>query len=312
VLERNTTQCPRVHLIEMSSSKNNNAGNRSDLLLLIMVGLPLLALAYVYLLAKLDLGQRYDVAAESVVVPVGQDAILEGERLTKIRGCFWCHGESLEGQMYFANADKGIIAVAPNLTKKIREYSPAEFARTLRNGVRPDGTSLQPAMPSFAFYNISNDDMGLMLAYMRSLPEQDGLPGQFRLLPVGWFRWVFGRLPPKVADLIDHSATRPTAALNGSLQQRGKYLAESICTECHGDNGRLRVPGTPDLTIAISYSRKEFHQLMRTGQPRHERAIDYHMVDASKYRYTELTDAEVDALYSYFQSFLNPATAGTL
>ena len=38
--------------------------------------------------------------------------------------------------------------------------------------------------------------------------------------------------------------------------QRGRYLAESICTECHGDNGRLRVPGSPDLIVASAYTRE--------------------------------------------------------
>ena len=41
---------------------------------------------------------------------------------------------------------------------------------------------------------------------------------------------------------------------------------------------------------------------MRTGIPVGERSIDYHMVDASKYRYIRFTDAEIDALYDYFRS----------
>ena len=108
-----------------------------------------------------------------------------------------------------------------------------------------------------------------------------------------------------MATLIDHAAPRPDPAVDGSPVKRGYYLAESVCTECHGDNGRLRVPGSPDLTIAAAYSYEDFVRLMRTGAPIGDRKIDYHMVDASKYRYTRFTDAEVDALYAYFQSLLN-------
>ena len=275
-----------------------------DLLLFFLLAIPLLAIAYVYSDARADLNRSYELPPVSVEVLSDPAAITEGGRLAKIRGCIWCHGEYLEGQQYFAEADRGVIVVASNLTKKIREYTPEAFARAVRHGIRPDGTSLQPAMPSFAFYNMSDADMGLIMAYIRSLPEQEGLDGEFRLLPIGWARWALDKLPPNVAELIDHDAPRPDPAVNGPAILRGRYLAESICTECHGDNGRLRVPVTPDLEISLPYTQAEFRHLMLTGEPRHERPIDYHMVDVAKYRYGEMTAAEIDSLYEYFQSLL--------
>lgn len=282
-----------------------------ELLLLGLSGAAFAAVLAVWVMAESGLNRHYDAPApQAIALPEGQDAIAEGERLARVRGCFWCHGTQLEGQQYFAEADRGLIVVAPDLTRKIREYTPAEFARTLRHGVRPDNTSLQPAMPSFAFYNMSDADTGAILAYIASLPEQGGLEGEFRLLPLGWLRWVAGQLPPNVAELIDHAAPRPDPAVGGDPVARGRYLAESICTECHSDGGRIRVPGTPDLVVASAYSRDDFFRLMRTGVPVGERKIDYHMVDASKYRYTVLHDAEVDALYAYFRSLASaPLTA---
>jgi len=262
----------------------------------------LAAILYAYVKSDAELNAVYDVPVEAIELPAGPGIVSEGERLARVRGCFWCHGQSLEGQQYFAEADKGLIAVAPNLTRKIREYSPAEFARAVRHGIKLDSTSVQPAMPSFAFYNMSDADIGAIIAYIQSVPIQDGFEGEFRLLPIGWFRWIAGRFPPNVAELIDHNAPRPDPALNGSPADRGRYLAESICTECHGDNGRIRVPNSPNLIIAAAYSRENFYRLMRTGAPVGDRKIDYHMVDVSKYRYTELRDDEVDALYAYFQS----------
>ncbi len=273
-------------------------------LLLIATGLALVFTLYAYVNATSGMSQLFDVPLESIEVPVGAEAVAEGERLATIRGCFWCHGKSLEGQKYFAEANRGIIAVAPDLTRKIHEYTPAEFARAVRHGVRPDGTSVQPAMPAFAFYHMSNADMGAIIAFIQSLPKQDGYPGQFHLLPVGWFRWAAGDLPPLAATLIDHDAPRLDPAVSGSQVDRGRYLAESICTECHGDNGRIRVPITPDLQTAAAYTREDFFRLMRTGTPRGDRKIDYHMVDVSLYRYNRLTDIEVDALHAYFRSML--------
>ena len=64
------------------------------------------------------------------------------------------------------------------------------------------------------------------------------------------------------------------------------------------------MPTSPDLEIAAAYSRAEFVRLMRTGVPMGERKIDYHMVDVAKYRYTAMTEAEVDALYAYFRTLV--------
>ena len=278
------------------------SANKLEFFLLLLIGLMLAVVVYVYVRSEAELYKVYDVPAEPVEVPAGPEVVVEGERLARIRGCFWCHGQSLEGQKYFAQADRGLIAIAPNLTRKVREYTPSEFARAVRHGIKMDGTSVQPAMPAFAYYNMSDADIGVLIAYIQSLPLQDGYEGEFRLMPVGWFRWVAGRFPPNAADLIDHTAQRPEPALNGSAVDRGRYLAESICTECHGDNGRLRVPGTPDLIVAAAYSREDFYRLIRTGEPVGERKIDYHMVDASKYRYTEFRNDEVEALYAYFRS----------
>jgi mono/diheme cytochrome c family protein len=280
--------------------------HRLELALLALIGLVLGITLYVYLRVDSELNRHYDVPLMPLEVsstPTPAE-IAEGERLAGIRGCFWCHGKFLEGQKYFAEVGKGLIVVAPDLSRKVREYTAAEFARTVRNGVRPDGTSVQPAMPSFAFYNMSDADMAAIIAYIKSVPEQNGFAGRFELMPLGWLRWLAGRLPPNVADLIDHSAPRLDPAINGGLVERGRYLAESICTECHGDNGRIRVPNSPDLQIAAAYSRDEFFRLMRTGVSLGERDIDYHMVDVAKYRYTLLTDEEVGALYAYFRSLV--------
>ena len=289
----------------------NSSANKFEVVLLVVIGLVLALTFYVYMRSDMELHKVYDVAVEPIEMPTGPGVVAEGERLARIRGCFWCHGQFLEGQKYFAEADKGLIAIAPNLTSKVREYTPAEFARAVRHGVKGDGTSVQPAMPSFAFYNMSDADMGAIIAYIQSLPVQEGFQGEFRLMPIGWFRWITGRFPPNAAELIDHTAARPDPALNGGLTERGRYLAESICTECHGDNGRIRVPNTPDLVVSAAYTREDFQRLMRTGAPLGERKIDYHMVDVSKYRYIELRDDEIDALHAYFRSMvgLPPETA---
>jgi mono/diheme cytochrome c family protein len=265
--------------------------------------LALLAWGYVWWQSESYLAQTYEAPITPITVPTAAAAIEEGGRLARIRGCYWCHGESLEGQGYFLNPWRGIMLVAPNLPDRIRDYSDAEFARVIRYGVRRDGTSLQIAMPSFAFTGMTDEDMGNLLAYIRSLPVlQSDWEGRYTLYPFGRVRHIMGKLAPNVADVIDPNKPRRAAPDLNDPVSRGEYLAMTICTECHGDAGRLRVPVTPDVQIAASYQKDDFVRLMRTGVAQGERPIDYHMKDASVYRYGAMHDAEIDDLYSYFES----------
>ena len=273
-----------------------------EALLLALIALFLAAFGGAYAVATNHLDRTYDVPVAPFTMPDSAAVIDEGERLTRVRGCYWCHGDRLQGRKYFASAASGIIMVSPDLTARIREFTPAQFAHAVRHGIRPDGTSLQPAMPSFAFYNMSDDDLGAIMAYIASLPRQAGPEGRFELLPVGWLRWLRGGFSPQAATLIDHTAPRPPPF--GDPVTRGRYLAESMCTECHSDAGRRHVPGSPDLIVASAYDLDSFRRLLRTGESRTGRELDFNMVEATRTRYALLTDDEIDALHAYFQSLV--------
>jgi mono/diheme cytochrome c family protein len=257
-----------------------------------------LVLTYVYWAAHAKSDRSYDSAPEPFShVPVTPELLAEGERLARIRGCFWCHDENLSGKRYFASASRGIILSAPNLPLKTQDYSDAELAMAIRRGIRPDGTSVWPAMPAFAYYHLSDGDVGAIIAYIRSLPVQDGFLDKRKMLPLGWFRMLNNEIPLPVAELVDYSVPRQN--YGQKPLEIGAYLAETVCTECHSDNGRLRVPITPDLDIVRGYTREQFVRLMRKGIPIAERIIDIHMVEVAKHRYTAMHDEEIDALYLY-------------
>jgi cytochrome c553 len=273
--------------------------NKLELLLLVITGLALAAILSVYVYARQDLQRQYAVPLTDINLPDDPQALAEGERLAVVRGCFWCHGPSLEGKLYFANSMNGVIFTAPNLTDIVHQYTPAEFARAVRHGVRKDGTSLQLAMPSYAFYNISDTDIGAIIAYIKSLPRVPGYKGEFRLLPVGWVRWFAGKFVRPVAEFIDHNAPRPDPGVAGDPLTRGRYLAVSICETCHSDPGRLHFPGTPDLAVVAAYTREDFSRLLRTGVAAGGRTLNYEMQDSAVKRFVRLSDDEVEALYTY-------------
>jgi mono/diheme cytochrome c family protein len=64
-------------------------------------------------------------------------------------------------------------SVAPNLTPLgLGDWTDAEIARAVRQGVAKDGRPLLPPM-GYGFYaQMSDDDMAAIIAYLRSLPEK--------------------------------------------------------------------------------------------------------------------------------------------
>jgi len=284
----------------------NRLADKLLLLIVLVAAGVLLAYGYIYLQIDERLSRVYDVPLQDI--PLSDDPLVlaEGERQAWIHGCFWCHGKNLQGRPYFVSPFRGVQMVAPNLTHKARDYSAAELVRAIRHGIKPDGTSLQPAMPSFAFYNMSDEQLTALVSYIRSVPVVDGYEGGLTLWPTGVVRAWQGILPPNLGDLIDHDAPRVAADFEPGSAEHGEYLVASVCTECHGDNGRLRVPNSPDLAIARAYDKKDFVRLIRTGVAIGERPIDYHMVEVAEYRYIYFNDTEVDAIFEYLSGQYRP------
>ena len=134
------------------------------------------------------------------------------------------------------------------------------------------------------------------MAYIKAQPVTDFDPGRFDLLPIGWLRMVRNDIEPANPALIDYTDTRPNP-----VTERGRYLAESMCTECHGPKGVQRAPLAPDLGIARAFSREDFGVLLRTGIGLGGREVNGLMSQAAQKRYRYLADADVDALYEYLQ-----------
>jgi cytochrome c553 len=85
-----------------------------------------------------------------------------GKSLIAAGGCRGCHGPQLTGE--------GGMAGAANLTPAgLGGWTDADFKRALREGRRPNGTTLVPDMPR-AFGAMSDEDMSRIFAYLKSLP----------------------------------------------------------------------------------------------------------------------------------------------
>ena len=63
---------------------------------------------------------------------------------------------------------------ASNLTPTgIGQWAESDFTRAMRQGKRPDGSTIDPFMPWEVFRKMSNDDLHTLWLYLRSVPAKE-------------------------------------------------------------------------------------------------------------------------------------------
>jgi len=254
----------------------------------------------VYALSERLLNRTYDVSAAAIPIPTDSAAIAEGKRLAVVRGCYnGCHGEAAKGGVFFDDPMLGTIT-APDLTRAVHDLSDTELERVIRHGVLPDDRSVT-AMPSASFYHLTDADLGKIIAFLRSLPRSDGATRDVKLGPLGRILFVKGDFEP-AALAIDHDAARLDPGDGSDPAALGRYVAMTVCTECHGSDlsGGYEAP---NLAIVASYTPEEFETLMRTGEPRDGRDLNL-MDDVARVRFSHLSNTEIAALHTYLSQRL--------
>jgi mono/diheme cytochrome c family protein len=206
--------------------------------------------------------------------------------------------------------DQPLLArlVAPNLTQVVAQYSDAELERVIRHGVRRNGRSTL-GMPSSMFYHLSDQDLGAIIAFLRSAPVTEGPATEISLGPLARLGLVLGKYHPQ-AELIDHDAPRLAVRDTSDHITFGEYLALTSCTECHGLDLQGNPDGpTPNLGIAATYSEEGFVRLMRTGKALGDRELRL-MSDVARGRFSHLTAGEMKALHTYLSTLGGPTGNG--
>jgi mono/diheme cytochrome c family protein len=99
-----------------------------------------------------------------VVSPEPAITVEYGEYLVHSAGCRGCHGPELAG-----GGGPG-----PNLrTARVGAWAQPEFLRLLREGKRPDGTTLSEQMPWKTFGKMTDLELGAVWTYLHSLPRME-------------------------------------------------------------------------------------------------------------------------------------------
>jgi len=275
-----------------------------------LVGLLALAAVVLYLIGTSKLNKKYDVPVEAINVPADAQSVERGKHLATIFMCTRCHLDNMGGEVYFEVP--GMLNIpTPNLTTGEggigTAFSDKDLVRAIRHGVGSDGQALF-LMPSKAFHYMSNEDLGAVIAYLKSLPPVNNSLPQRSVKLMGRLMMGAGMMPPFAADLIDHAAPPPSAPARGVTAEYGQYLSH-ICTECHGaklNGAPFGPPGqevlTPNLTPGgglSAWSEQDFITGMRTGVTPSGRKLSEEMPWKN---FGQMTDDELKAVWMYLQS----------
>jgi mono/diheme cytochrome c family protein len=145
--------------------------------------------------------------------------------------------------------------IAPNIsshkTDGIGTWSAMDLANAMLRGVSPKGEHYYPAFPYTSYAHANIDDIGDLMAYLRSLPAVEGktaghdlkFPFSIRRF-VGVWKAIFLNTAPIVDD-----------PLHTQEWNRGRYLTDALghCAECHSPRNAFgaivqaqRYAGGPD------------------------------------------------------------------
>jgi mono/diheme cytochrome c family protein len=169
-------------------------------------------------------------------------SVKRGEYLVRgPAGCGNCHtpqspnGPDMTNEFGGFMVEKNPVfeAWAVNITPggRVSGWSDAEFARAIREGIRPDGSVIGPPMPIGFYRGLSDDDLLSIVAFLRTVPASAiETPASTYSMP----------LPPNYGPPIE-SVTAPPRAVS---VEYGAYLAGPVahCMECHtpfGDRGPM-------------------------------------------------------------------------
>lgn len=293
---------------------SSTSGGLVRFLLIALVSL-LILIALAVLLAFSVTHTRITRTYQFKVAPVNvksDEATLErGRHIANTRGCSECHGTDFGGAKVIDDPVVGHIS-GPNLTRGKGglpgDFSDLDYVRAIRHGVMPTGRPLL-LMPAFEYSSMSDEDLGALIAYLKSVPSVDRERGPVEPGPLMKVLIAVGEMKIDAAR-IDHEAKRPVSVAVEPTEAYGKYLSAG-CIGCHGANfAGGKIPGappdwpaapnlTPDPGTPMSkWTAAEFMSVLRTRTRPDGTKLSPVMPTA----FGQMTDVELTALYKYLKT----------
>jgi len=201
---------------------------------------------------------RFGILLLALLTPttaLAEISVERGEYLVQtVMGCGNCHTPfSPEGLDFAADLSGRLVekteaftAIAPNITpaSRIANWTDAELALSIREGIRPDGSIIGAPMPFKAYRSISDADLASIVMYLRTVPAVENDAGES----------VYNvPLPPAYGPPITEPVETPPP---DDQVAYGAYLsALGHCMECHSP----LTPAGPDWETGFARGGAEFH-----------------------------------------------------
>jgi len=280
-----------------------------------LIVLILLVAVAMFAKSRLEFSRKYSVQNAPVAVRTDAASVERGRHLATIL-CMECHTADLGGDPHFFDGGPLGTAMAPNITGGQGglggQLTDADFVRAIRYGIKPDGTSVF-IMPSADFRYLSDQDLGALIAHIRTVPPVDRQTPEphAKLSFIGNVMYgagMFGHLLR--AESIQQMGAVPPAPQPGVTADYGKYLVNiNGCHDCHGAQLAGGKPGDPSSPLAPNltpggelraWSEADFIKALRTGvTPSGTQLRENFMPWKSK---GQMTDDELKAVWAYIKS----------
>ena len=253
------------------------------------------------------------------------DLTARGRYLAVAADCVACHtapgGAPFAGGYAIASPFGPIYST--NITPSaagIGDYSEADFARALREGMRRDGAHLYPAMPYTAYTRLTDGDISALYAYFKNQVAPVDAPAPITRLPFpfGWrgSLWIWNALFLR-SDRF-HPDSKHDAQWN-----RGAYLAVAVehCSTCHTPRNLMMAERAdrayagasvgawfaPNITSdpvsgVGGWDRQELVQYLGTGVARGKAQAAGGMAEAVSHSLSRLTEDDLNALAVYVKA----------
>ena len=273
-----------------------------------LIVLLLIFYGFVYYKTQSRINKQYQVSLQNIFIPSDSASYIRGKRIATNRGCMGCHGPDLGGGRAFLDEKTPLgILYAMNITsgKGGLQFTDADWIRVLRHGLDRENKSVW-FMPSQDIYEISNQDLGDLLNYVKNQPPVDRTVPAHSLKPLGRFIVFRNQFPLLSAEMINQNAVFKDSVQATITPAYGGYLA-TTCMGCHGSQfkGSLpHSPGEPPIPNISStgdlskWTSEGFVNVFHTGIIPEGRKLDDHM----PWKEFKFTDNELKAIYLYLQT----------
>ena len=260
--------------------------------------------------------------------------IEHGRYLATLADCSACHTKKKGGKPFAGGrpieTPFGVVVsanITPDRETGIGNWTDEQFDNAVRDGIRPDGSRLYPAMPYTAYTKLSRDDVKAIRAYLATVEpvknpvvtNQLPFPFDIRLGMLGWDALFF------------HQGEFKPDANKSPEWNRGAFLVNGPghCGACHtrknvlgGDETSAALQGgqvqgwfAPDITgDRVSglggMSTDEIVTLLKTG---HDKVgtVTGPMSEEVEASSSHFSDSDLKAIATYLKSLPGNETSAT-